>query len=46
MTGYKRLDVAVTRSVDGGLHIEVDVPGELAPSIAGLLAALGVKAQR
>jgi hypothetical protein len=41
--GFRCLDVGVTRSVDGGLHIEVDVPDKLAPSAAGLLAALGVK---
>jgi hypothetical protein len=37
---------AVSRSADGSLHVELDIPGKLAPSIAGLLAALGVKAGR
>ena len=40
--GFRRLDVGVTRSVDGGLHIEVDVPDKLAPSAAGLPAGLSL----
>jgi hypothetical protein len=46
MAGFKRIDCAVSRSPDGSLHVELDIPGKLAPSVAGLLAALGVKGQR
>ena len=44
--GFRCLDVGVTRSVDGGLHIEVDVPDKLAPSAAGLLAGLSLISPR
>jgi hypothetical protein len=32
--GYKRIDCAVSRSSDGGLDVELHIPGKLAPSVA------------
>ena len=43
-TGFRRVDVAIRRGADGGLRVEVAVPGQLAPAVAALLAALGARA--
>ena len=40
----QRLDVSATVARGGGFLIAIGVPGELGPAVAGLLAALGVKA--
>ena len=40
----RRIDVEVRSHVDGNLQVDVQVPGTLAPAVALLLAALGVRA--
>jgi hypothetical protein len=40
---YRRVDIEVRPVVGGGLHLNVEVPATLAPTVAALLAALGVK---
>jgi len=44
MTGFKRCDVSIHRTSAGRLHVDIEVPPALSASVAGLLAALGVKA--
>jgi hypothetical protein len=44
--GFKRVDVAISRTSGGGLHVDIEVPAHLSASVAGFLAALGVKGQR
>jgi hypothetical protein len=45
-TGYKRVDVAISRASSGGLHVEIEVPPHLSANVGSLLAALGVKGRR
>ena len=44
-TGFQRLDLAIRRSTDGNLHLDVGIPSQLGPAVASLLSALGVKHQ-
>jgi hypothetical protein len=46
MTGFKRCDVSVTRSVDGHVHVEIEIPPAIGRQVGDLLAALGVGAKR
>ncbi len=39
---FQRVDVAISRASNGGLHVEVGVPDKLTPAVGQLLAALGV----
>jgi hypothetical protein len=41
--GFKRVDFQVTPMHGGGLHIDVEVPGQLAEPVRQFIAALGVK---
>jgi hypothetical protein len=46
MTGYRRIDCAVSSRSDGGLHIDVEVPAHLSASVGAFLAARKVKVGR
>jgi len=42
--GCKRVDVAFSRARSGGMHVDIEGPPHLAPSVDNLLAALDCKA--
>jgi hypothetical protein len=41
MAGYRKVYVEATSSPGGGLHVEVEVPGQLAGPVRVFIAALG-----